>query len=65
MLEELRLYPWAPAARVGGCLAVGDVGIDQGPGGAKLSTGFAERPWPGSTGAWNPIHSARTQEVVG
>jgi hypothetical protein len=65
MLEELRLYPRAPAARTGGCLAAGGAGIDQIPAGHNLSTGYAEQPWPGSTGAWSPIHSARSQEVGG
>ena len=66
MLEELRLYPRAPAARTGGYPAAGDAGIETGPAGHNLSTGFAEQPWRGSTGVWNPIHSARTQqEVVG
>ena len=67
MLEELRLYPWAAAARAEGCPAAGKGAIDPGPARPRLSTGFAEGPRLGSTGAWRPIHSAiaRAREVVG
>jgi hypothetical protein len=67
MLEELRLYPWAAAARAEGCPAAGRGTIDPRLAGPRLSTGFAEGPRLASTGAWTSIHSARarTKEVVG
>ena len=51
MLEELRLYPWVPSARTGGCPAVGGAWPDQEATKPSLSTGFAERPR-------HPVHSA-------
>jgi hypothetical protein len=67
MLEELRLYPRASAAQAGGCPAARAAASDPGMAGSRLSTAFAERPRPGSTGARRPIHSAvaNSKEVVG
>lgn len=67
MLEELRLYPRVSAAQAGGCPAARAAASDPGMAGPSLSTGFAERPRPGSTGAWGPIHNALgdTKVVVG
>ena len=58
MLEELRLYPWAPADRAEGGCAAGGWGMAPRPQGRILSTGFAERPELGSTGVWTPSCSA-------
>jgi hypothetical protein len=57
MLEELRLNPWSSRARTwrrssGDYPAAGNRGVDAG-----LSTGFAERARPRSTGPWKPIHA--------
>jgi len=68
MVEELRLYPWSPAARSGGrCpggrAATGKRVLDRG-----LSTAFAQRERLRCTAAMAIVHSAlggNEKEVVG
>ena len=70
MLEELRLYPRSPAKRTESRNAGGGAGIRRGMATHELSTGFADRHRPGSTGRWGSVHSspraqAQQKEEVG
>ena len=57
MLEELRLYPRSQAARSGGRRPGERARTDPRRESRSLSTGFAELPRLGSTGASVPIHN--------
>jgi hypothetical protein len=68
MVEELRLYPWSPAARSGGRCPGGPAATDKQDLERGFSTAFAQRQRLRCTAAFAIVHSAGgggEREVMG
>jgi hypothetical protein len=68
MVEELRLYPWSPAARTRGRCPGERAATDEWGSGHRLSTAFAQRDGLHRTAARAIVHRSlggNHKEVVG